>query len=140
VKIVSAWQRTLNLASLDVVGDILGAAAINLASDGESGTKDLLHGSLKLTGQGLAAHGAGNVDDVIERDRLGVLDVLLLLAVTGRLLEGLDDKGRGRGNDRDGSLTVLDAQLDGDTETFLFDASIQNSFTFAKSGNFALTM
>lgn len=48
-----------------------------------------------------------------------MLDVLLLLAVTGRFLQGLDDKGRGRRNDRDRSLTVLDGELDGDTETFL---------------------
>ena len=52
--------------------------------------------------------------DLIKRDALGVLDVLLLLAVTGRLLEGLDDERRGGGNDGDGSLTVLDGQLDGD--------------------------
>ena len=52
--------------------------------------------------------------DLIKRDALGVLDVLLLLAVTGRLLEGLDDEGRGGGNDGDGGLTVLDGQLDSD--------------------------
>jgi hypothetical protein len=66
------------------------------------------------------AHGAGDLDDLVEGDRLGVLDVLLLLAVTGRLLKGLDDEGRGGGNDGDGSLTVLDAELDGDTESFLY--------------------
>lgn len=48
-----------------------------------------------------------------------MLDVLLLLAVTGRLLEGTDDKGRGGRNNRDRGLTVLDGELDGDTETFL---------------------
>jgi hypothetical protein len=62
-----------------------------------------------------------------------VLDVLLLLAVTRRLLEGLDDEGRGGGNDRDGSLTVLDAELDSDTESFLFDMLIQNTFPLADS-------
>lgn len=48
-----------------------------------------------------------------------MLDVLLLLAVTGRLLEGLDDHGRGGGNNGNGSLTVLDGELDRHAETFL---------------------
>jgi hypothetical protein len=52
-----------------------------------------------------------------------VLDVLLLLSVAGWLLEGLDDEGRGGWDDRDGGLTVLDGELDSDTETFL-----QNQF------------
>ena len=45
-----------------------------------------------------------------------MLDVLLLLAVSGRLLEGLDDEGGGRGDDGDGGLAVLDGELDGDAE------------------------
>ena len=53
-----------------------------------------------------------------------MLDVLLLLAVTGGLLEGTDDEGRGGRNDRDRSLTVLNGELDGDTETFLSIAKI----------------
>lgn len=48
-----------------------------------------------------------------------MLDVLLLLTVTGRLLQGLDDERGGGGDDRDGSLTILDRKSDGDTETFL---------------------
>lgn len=56
-----------------------------------------------------------------------MLDVLLLLAVTGRLLEGTDDEGRGGRNNRDRSLTVLDGELDGDTETFLLIAQLRVS-------------
>lgn len=48
-----------------------------------------------------------------------MLDVLLLLAVPGGLLERLDDEGRCRGDNRDGGLTILDSELDSDTETFL---------------------
>jgi hypothetical protein len=48
-----------------------------------------------------------------------VLDVLLLLAVSWRLLEGLDNEGRSGGDDGDGGLTVLDGETNGDTETFL---------------------
>lgn len=104
---------------MDVVRDALGAAAVDLATGGESSAEDLEDGALKSLGHGLVAHGAGNVDDLVKRDGLGVLDVLLLLAVTRGLLEGLDDQGRGGGNDRDGGLTVLDGQADGDAETLL---------------------
>lgn len=38
-----------------------------------------------------------------------MLDVLLLLPVPRRLLEGLDDKGRGGGNNGDGGLPIVDA-------------------------------
>jgi len=48
-----------------------------------------------------------------------VLDVLLLLPVTRRLLEGLDDEGGSGGNDGNSGLTVLDGETDSDTETFL---------------------
>lgn len=46
-----------------------------------------------------------------------VLNVLLLLAVAGGLLEGADDEGRGGGDDGADGLTVLDRELDGDTES-----------------------
>ena len=113
-------KLTVNLASLDVVRDILGAAAINLATDGESSTQDLANNTAELLGERAVAHDTGNVDDLVERDGLVVLDVLLLLAVTRRLLEGLDDQGGSRGHNRDLSLTVLDGELDGHTETFLY--------------------
>lgn len=116
----SGIQHTVNLASLDVVADILGATAINLAADGESSTEDLENGAAELLGERAVAHRASNLDNVIEGDGLGVLDVLLLLAVTGRLLEGLDDKGRGGGHNGDRSLTVLDGETDGNTETLLY--------------------
>ena len=75
------------------------------------------------------AHGAADLDDLVERDGLGVLDVLLLFAVTRGLLEGLDDQGRGGRNDRDGSLTVLDGQADGDAETLPVAGGLGDIFT-----------
>lgn len=120
---------TLNLASLNVVRNVLGATAVNLAAGGEGSTEDLLDGTLEVLGHGLEAHGAGNVDDLIKRDRLGVLDVLLLLAVTRRLLEGLDDERRGGGDDRDSGLTVLDGELDGDAKTLPVAGGLGDIFT-----------
>lgn len=125
----TSGRLTLNLAGLNGVGDLLGALAINLATGGESGTENLLDGTLEVLGHGLEAHLAGDLDDLVKSDRLGVLDVLLLLAVTWRLLESLDDKGRGGGNNRDGGLTVLDGESDGDTETLPVASGLGDIFT-----------
>jgi hypothetical protein len=75
------------------------------------------------------AHGAANLNDLVKRDALGVLDVLLLFAVARGLLEGLDHKGGGGGNDRDGGLTVLDGQADGDAETLPVASGLGDIFT-----------
>lgn len=113
------WSLTLDLASFDIITDSLGAPSINLATSAESSSENLENSSLELLSQRLLPHLAGNLDDLIKRNGLGVLDVLLLLAVSGRLLQGLDDEGGSRGNNRDGGLTVLDGETDGNTETFL---------------------
>jgi hypothetical protein len=60
---------------------------------------------------------ATHVVDLVKGNVAGVGNVLLLLAVTGGLLERLDDERRGRGDDRNRSLTVLDRELDGHAET-----------------------
>lgn len=44
-----------------------------------------------------------------------MLDVFLLLTVSRRLLEGLDNEGGCGGDNRDSGLTILDGELDGDT-------------------------
>ena len=119
----------LDLAVVDVVRDGLGAAAIDLAAGGESSSEDLENGTLEGLGHRLEAHGAGNGDDLVKRNGLGVLDVLLLLAVPGGLLKGLDDEGRSGGNDGDGGLTVLDGQLDGDAQTLPVAGGLGDIFT-----------
>jgi hypothetical protein len=96
-------ELTIDLASLDVLLNILGAATVNLAANGERSSENLKDGTLEGLGHGAGTHGAGHLNNLVEGDGLVVLDVLLLLAVTRGLLEGLDDQGRGGGNDRDGS-------------------------------------
>lgn len=129
LRIADLLLGDLNLARLDVVGDVLRAAAIDLAAGAESSSENLLDGTLQVLGHGLKAHGAGDVDDLIEGNALGVLDVLLLLPVARGLLEGLDDERRGRGNDGDLGLTVLDGQPDGDTETLPVASGLGDIFT-----------
>ena len=58
-----------------------------------------------------------------------MLDVLLLLAIPWRFLEGLDDK-RGCGWDNtDGSLTILDGKLHGNAEALPVTSSLGNVFS-----------
>lgn len=112
-------RRTVNRTGGDIVLDGLGAAAIDLAADTVGSSQNLLHVTLKRLGEGLELHHTGDLDNLIEGYRLGVLDVLLLLAVPRGLLQGLDDQGGGGGNDGDSGLTVLDGELDGDAEALL---------------------
>ena len=73
----------LDLASVDALDDSVGVLAVDGAADGLGGTKDLLDGTGKALGERLEAHLAGNLDNLVERDVATVLDVLLLLAVSG---------------------------------------------------------
>lgn len=113
----------VNLAGLDGVGDGLWTPAVNLAAGRERSAENLLDGTLEFLGHGLVLHLAGDLDDLVQGDGLGVLDVLLLLAVTRGLLESLDDERRGGWNNGDGGLTVLDGKADGHTKTFLWHMS-----------------
>lgn len=110
---------TVNLTRSDRILDRLGALSVNLATDAEGGAQDLLDDTLQGLGETLEAHGASDLDDLVQADRLVVLDVLLLLAVAGRLLEGADHEGGGGRDNRHGGLTVLDGELAGDAQTLL---------------------
>ena len=115
-------RRTLNLSALNVVADSLWTPPINLAANTERRAENLLGGALERGGHGFVAHRASDLDDLVERDGLGVLDVLLLLTISRRLLERFDDERGGGWDDRDSGLTVLDCEADGHAETFLYEA------------------
>ena len=120
-------KHTLNLPRLNIIAHRFRTPAINLAACAESRAQNLLHGTFKILGHGLEPHLARDLDDLVERDGFGVLDVLLLLAVSRRLLEGLDNERRCGRDNGDGGLTVLDGEADGDTEAFLLQISIRDS-------------
>src|SRR2546423_7404735 len=86
---------TLDLAALDVITDILGTATVHSATHTECCSENFLDTTLKCLAQTLEPHCSGNFNDLVHGDVAAVFDVLLLLAVTGRLLEGADDEGRG---------------------------------------------
>jgi len=101
---------TINLAFIDRVRDGLRALAINLAADAEGGSQHFLDRTLQRLGEGLITHCPCNLDDLVQGNRLAVLDIFLLLAIPRRLLQGADDEGRCGGDDRDSCLPVLNGQ------------------------------
>lgn len=121
--------RDLDVTLVDSLNDIVRGLLVDSAANALAGTKDLLDGAGEVATERLEAHGPRNLDDLIQRDIATVLNVLDLLAVTRRLLQGLDDQRRGRRHNGHSSLTVLDSQLDGHTETLPLARGLGNVFT-----------
>lgn len=86
---------TLERTILDLIADLLWTSSINLAANREASSENFENSSLKTLGHRLVgtSHCAGNLNNLIERDGLGVLNVLLLLSVSWWLLEGTDYEG-----------------------------------------------
>ena len=106
---------TLDLAALNVVADGLWTPSVDLAASGESSAENFLHGTLEILGHRLIAHRSCDLNDLVEGNRLGVLDVLLFLPVSRWLFERPNDQRRSGWDDGDGSLTILDGKLDGNS-------------------------
>lgn len=126
VELVYLLGRLLNgdRSILDGSDHVSGGLVVNSATDSGAGTEDLQNSSGESLGERTGAHDLGNSDNVVEGDVSVVLNVLLLLAVTVGLVEGLDDQRGGSGDELDGSLTVLDDQLDGDADSLPFLSSL----------------
>lgn len=110
---------TVYLASLDSITDGLGTLSIDLTPNTKRCAKNFLHCAFKFFRERLMPHSSCDLDYLFEADRLVVLDILLLFAVAGRLLQGSDDQRRRSGNDGNLRLTVLDSELHCNTQAFL---------------------
>jgi hypothetical protein len=132
----------LNVTRVDSLDNVVRGLTVDGASNRLSGTEDLLDTVGEVLGEGLLglSHSTGDLDDLVEFNVTGVLDVLLLLAVTNGLLEGTDDERGSRGDDRDGSLTVLDRKLNGNTETFPVTGSLGDVLTDLLGGLLSSTV
>lgn len=91
--------------------------AIDRAANAVGRTQHFLAGTGQFAGHRAGSHHPGNADHFIEGDVAIVLDVLDLLAIAWRFLQGLHDQGGSRWDNRDGSLSVLDGQADSDLQT-----------------------
>lgn len=110
--------RDLDLLIIDGGLDVTGALAVDSAANRVAGAENLLDSARELLSHGALTHLAGNLDDLVEGEVSVVDDVLLLLAVTDRLVEGLHDKGGGGGDHRHRRLTIDNSQLDCDAQAF----------------------
>ena len=75
----------LNVTRVDTLDDVVGRLAVHSAADALRGAKNLLHGARELLRERLGLHCPCDVEDLVQGDVAGVLDVLLLLAVARRL-------------------------------------------------------
>lgn len=91
---VDLLLRDLNLPALNVITDILWTSSIDLATDTERCTENLLHTTLQLLGKRLKSHCSGDFDDLVKGNGFAVFDVFLLLAIPRRFLQGFNDERR----------------------------------------------
>merc|ERR1712216_1120908 len=100
------------LAVLDGLSAVLGVLTIDGVADATASSQNLEDGALELLGVGAATHGASNSVHIVPGNVAIVGDVLHLLAVPRRLLQGFDHQCGGRRHNLDGHLTVLHVKLE----------------------------
>ena len=81
-----------NLPVADTVNDVMRRLTVNGAANGLGSSENFEHGALELLSKTLGAHRPCDLNDLVEGDVAGVLDVLLLLPVTRGLLESANDE------------------------------------------------
>ena len=97
------FLRNLNLTVIDLLDDGRGVLTVDSAADRVASSQNLLHRAGELVGVGALAEDLGHLNDLIEGDVAAVLNylsqphisnhtVLVLLSVSGRLVELTDDQ------------------------------------------------
>merc|ERR1719154_394443 len=96
----------------------MGRHTIDCTSNTLGCSKDFTHSSGEFNSWGSWSHNTGDINYLVQCDISIMFDILDLLTIPGRLLEGSDNKGAGRGDNLDTGLSVLDDKFNGDLETF----------------------
>ena len=133
------FLRNLDLTVVNLLDDGGRMLAVDGAANRVASSKHLLHGSRKLVGIGALTQNLRHLDHLIQSDVATVLDyisfpkptatVLVLLSVSGGLVQLTDDQRRGAGNNLHGRLTIHDSQLDGDLQTLPIHGSLLDIIT-----------
>lgn len=106
-----------------------------MATHAGAGSQDLTDGAAELTGKGLAAHLAGNINNLIQGQVTVMLNVLFLLTITRGLLQGLDDHAGSAGLHLKGGNTVGNSELNTDTEALVVKSGLGNIILDLLSGD-----
>ena len=106
------FLRNLNLTVIDLLDDGRGVLTVDGAADRVASSQNLLHRAGKSVGVGTLTENLGHLNDLIESDVAAVLNyllqpcprnltVLVLLSVSGRLVELADDQRGSAGHNLD---------------------------------------
>merc|ERR1712232_842954 len=95
LKVLHLFRWNVKSAIIDLLLNFSWGLSVNGAANGVASSEDFLDGTPELSGDRLLTHLTGNVINDRHGEVSVVLDVLNLLAVTWRLLQGLDQQGSG---------------------------------------------
>ena len=106
--VIPLFLRNLDLTVVNLLDDGGRMLAVDGAANRVTGSKHLLHSSRELVGIGALTQNLRHLDHLIQSDVAAVLDyislpkptatVLVLLSVSGGLVQLTDDQRRGAGN------------------------------------------
>jgi hypothetical protein len=116
-RLVNTSLSDINVASVDGLLNVLGALAVNGASNGDAGSENLLDSADEMGSVRLGAHLLGDFEDGIHGDLSVVDNVLGLLSVPRGLLEGSKDEGTSGVEHSNFTLLVLDLDLNLNLDT-----------------------
>ena len=102
---------------------------VNGTSNGLGSSQNFFANTAQLLGHGPWPHNSGSTNDVVHGDVTVVLDVLNLLTITWRFFQSLDNQSSSWGHNIDLSLTILNGQLDGNSQAFPILGGLGNVVT-----------
>merc|ERR1711981_609650 len=108
--------------------------AVNGAADGHAGSEDFFDSTGKVAGHGARTEFLGNRNNLVHVEFAVVDNVLGLLPVTRRFLQGFDDGGCCSRDDGDGGLSVLNHDLDVDFDALPVFSGLLDVFSYLLGG------
>ena len=127
LSILLLWDTHFTVGDLGL--HFLGVDALAPGAHGLHGAENFLDGAGKGLGHGLVPHLLSNVNDGVNAEGAGVLDILDLLSVSLWLLKSGDDKSGCGWDDGNCGLAIDDGDLNGATESLVWLCNLGNLLT-----------